>query len=695
MIAHALLATLQRLRPRKTPGDDRRRALRGFSGLTASFRSTGTRRRGACCSRCHASTPTSCISSRRPPARVRWSWGWTAASTRRRSCTSSGSARSVLVVEQNLAFRALNGSRCAERERARLVRHVGSGIAGDRSGRGRARARRCDAARGARCGRHRGRSAAPAGSVSPRCWSRSSIYPAAHQSVSQEHRGGDDPDVRERQPGRARPQRHARADAAHDAAAPFVRRGADRVHAPCRRSSRREHRAAVQRSVSAVQRRTRRCRWIRRWRLEKKDPCRRAERAEAADRVLRRSGDTRANPERDESRASNDGTRRSRRPVSRTPCAPRTRRRTWIRWTSGTRGCSGSTATSAASRAAAATAIPGPARFSAPRSGWIRRASGRSTTTGPRISPPTTRASCCCRLSTSMLAAMQKAGAVVTPPAQDIVLTRQMLLTLHETGHSLGFQHNWNSSMNGRASVMEYPTPRVKVTAKGTIDLSEAYRAEPGEYDRIMVRYAYTEFPAAKEQEGLAAIVKEMRAKGLMFTAATDPRWNWYDDLAVAGRISARDDGRAKNHPVEIRPVAASVGRSDVRPAEHAPVDGISASSVGDRCRHEIHRRAIPEHRAQRGHAEADRTGAGAAAALHTGAADGGDSAGQPRHTRSDSRQSRRRHLEGATRKTWQTITSSIICGRRGFLPGRFSSSCLRSIAPHGSWRSPIAVPMP
>ena len=69
-----------------------------------------------------------------------------------------------------------------------------------------------------------------------------------------------------------------------------------------------------------------------------------------------------------------------------------------------------------------------------------------------------------------------------------------MLLTLHETGHSLGFQHNWNSSMNARASVMEYPTPRVKVTAKGELDLSEAYRAEPGDYDDIMVRYAYTEF---------------------------------------------------------------------------------------------------------------------------------------------------------------------------------------------------------
>ena len=66
-----------------------------------------------------------------------------------------------------------------------------------------------------------------------------------------------------------------------------------------------------------------------------------------------------------------------------------------------------------------------------------------------------------------MFAAMQKAGAASGPPAQDLVLMRQMLLTLHETGHSLGFQHNWNSSMNGRASVMENPTPRVKVIAGG------------------------------------------------------------------------------------------------------------------------------------------------------------------------------------------------------------------------------------
>jgi hypothetical protein len=37
---------------------------------------------------------------------------------------------------------------------------------------------------------------------------------------------------------------------------------------------------------------------------------------------------------------------------------------------------------------------------------------------------------------------------------QQLVLLRQALLAAHEVGHSLGFSHNWNSSMNGRASVM-------------------------------------------------------------------------------------------------------------------------------------------------------------------------------------------------------------------------------------------------
>ena len=112
---------------------------------------------------------------------------------------------------------------------------------------------------------------------------------------------------------------------------------------------------------------------------------------------------------------------------------------------------------------------------------------------------------------------------------QQLVLLRQALLTAHETGHTLGFDHNWNSSMNERASVMEYPSPRLKVV-NGKIDLTDAYQKQIGAYDIMTVRYAYTEFPPAQEQAGLENIIKDMRKAGLLFTPSTDPRWNRYDD---------------------------------------------------------------------------------------------------------------------------------------------------------------------
>jgi len=114
---------------------------------------------------------------------------------------------------------------------------------------------------------------------------------------------------------------------------------------------------------------------------------------------------------------------------------------------------------------------------------------------------------------------------------QQLVLLRQALLTAHEVGHSLGFSHNWNSSINDRASVMEYPSPRIKLV-NGKIDLTDAYQKQIGAYDTMMVRYAYTEFTPEKEAAGLEGIVLDMRKQGLLFTPSTDPRWNRYDDLA-------------------------------------------------------------------------------------------------------------------------------------------------------------------
>ena len=112
---------------------------------------------------------------------------------------------------------------------------------------------------------------------------------------------------------------------------------------------------------------------------------------------------------------------------------------------------------------------------------------------------------------------------------QQLVLLRQALLTAHETGHTLGFDHNWTSSMNDRASVMEYPSPRIKIV-NGKIDLTDAYQKQIGAYDIMTVRYAYTEFPPAQEKAGLDNIIKDMRKQGLTYTPSTDPRWNRYDD---------------------------------------------------------------------------------------------------------------------------------------------------------------------
>jgi Met-zincin/Domain of unknown function (DUF5117) len=129
------------------------------------------------------------------------------------------------------------------------------------------------------------------------------------------------------------------------------------------------------------------------------------------------------------------------------------------------------------------------------------------------------------------LAAEQPADGM--PAAErDVILMRQTLLTAHELGHVMGFQHNFSSSLNNFASVMEYPTPRVKVTS-GRLDLGDAFQRAIGPYDEMMAKYAYSVFAAGREKDGLEGVIREMRAKGLHYVPETDPRWTWYDDRAT------------------------------------------------------------------------------------------------------------------------------------------------------------------
>ena len=100
----------------------------------------------------------------------------------------------------------------------------------------------------------------------------------------------------------------------------------------------------------------------------------------------------------------------------------------------------------------------------------------------------------------------------------NMALDRVRQLSAHEVGHTLGFPHNYLGSAIGRESVMDYPAPLVEIDADGELDFSNAYPQRIGEYDKLAVRYAYTEFPeGANEAEELALIVQESLDKGLLF----------------------------------------------------------------------------------------------------------------------------------------------------------------------------------
>jgi hypothetical protein len=143
---------------------------------------------------------------------------------------------------------------------------------------------------------------------------------------------------------------------------------------------------------------------------------------------------------------------------------------------------------------------------------------------------------------------------------RDMIILRQALLTAHELGHTLGFSHNWAANLNNRSSVMEYPTPRVKVV-NGKLDMSESFMTSIGTYDTYMVRYAYSQFAPGKEKAGLDSVLKDMHDHGIVMTGTEDPRYTWYDD---------RETPMANlRETAEVRKIAlASYGPGMLKPGE-------------------------------------------------------------------------------------------------------------------------------
>lgn len=106
-----------------------------------------------------------------------------------------------------------------------------------------------------------------------------------------------------------------------------------------------------------------------------------------------------------------------------------------------------------------------------------------------------------------------------------MALQRLKQLAAHEVGHTLGLVHNYASSINNRASVMDYPHPLVRLNEKGDMDLGNAYDNTIGEWDKVAINWGYREFAAGTdEKSALNEILSGAAKKGLLFIADRDAR---------------------------------------------------------------------------------------------------------------------------------------------------------------------------
>lgn len=121
--------------------------------------------------------------------------------------------------------------------------------------------------------------------------------------------------------------------------------------------------------------------------------------------------------------------------------------------------------------------------------------------------------------------------------AVDQAMARIRQLAAHEVGHTLGLYHNHMSSSNDRSSVTDYPFPKVTLKKDGTVDISQAYTKGIGVYDKRSILWGYAEFKKGEDEKtALEKIMQESIRQGqiFMFDLGVHPQSAHWDNSADA-----------------------------------------------------------------------------------------------------------------------------------------------------------------
>ncbi|MGD0737243.1 MAG: zinc-dependent metalloprotease [Terracidiphilus sp.] len=161
--------------------------------------------------------------------------------------------------------------------------------------------------------------------------------------------------------------------------------------------------------------------------------------------------------------------------------------------------------------------------------GWSYGASVTDPRTGEIIKGQVTLGSLRARqdyMIAEALLAPYVEGKPIPKDMEAMVLARTRQLAAHEVGHTLGLQHNFAaSSIEQGDSVMDYPHPWITLDANGKPDLSHAYAVGIGAWDKIAIKYGYSQFaPGADETAALNGILVQAEKDGQRYITDEDAR---------------------------------------------------------------------------------------------------------------------------------------------------------------------------